>query len=60
MNIALALIVIGLLVMWYPVHRIVYKNDNKRLNIIIFAASSIILYLILSYCMMELLNFRYS
>lgn len=50
------LMVIGIIVIWYAVHKIVYKGFTKK-NIIIFITSSLILYTILCYSMTYLLNF---
>lgn len=50
------LMVLGIIVIWYAVHKIVYKGFTKK-NIITFITSSLILYVILCYSMTYLLNF---
>lgn len=58
MGVIIFLIAFGVLTMWYALHVIIYKNYSTVKNILFFTISSIILYIILSYCFVELLKYK--
>ena len=49
MGIIMIVMAIGILAMWFALHVIIYKNNNKPIKIV---------YLSLSYCLSELLKYK--
>lgn len=58
MGVIIFLITFGIVIMWYALHEIIYKNYSVLKNILFFTTSSIILYTILTYCFVELLKYK--
>lgn len=58
MGIIMIVMAIGILAMWFALHVIIYKNNNKPIKIVYFIIGSLILYLSLSYCLSELLKYK--
>lgn len=58
MGLVIFLLAFGIINMWYALHVIIYNDYSTFKNILFFATSSIILYMILSYCFMELLKYK--